>query len=85
MTPSGIEPATFRFVAQYRNHCANFTTFRRDRHVWGEGVFVCVKNNIACSELWADNEFEIIAVEVKGSDPKCTWEFKLFTEPQMRH
>jgi hypothetical protein len=22
MTPSGIEPATFRFVAQYRNHCA---------------------------------------------------------------
>ena len=23
MTPSGIEPATFRFVAQYLNHCAN--------------------------------------------------------------
>jgi hypothetical protein len=22
MTPSGIEPATFRFVAQYLNHCA---------------------------------------------------------------
>ena len=22
MTPSGIEPATFRFVAQHRNHCA---------------------------------------------------------------
>jgi hypothetical protein len=21
MTPSGIEPATFRFVAQYHNHC----------------------------------------------------------------
>jgi len=21
MTPSGIEPATFRFVAQYLNHC----------------------------------------------------------------
>jgi hypothetical protein len=22
MTPSGIEPVTFRFVAQHRNHCA---------------------------------------------------------------
>jgi hypothetical protein len=22
MTPSGIEPATFRFVAQYLNYCA---------------------------------------------------------------
>ena len=22
MTPAGIEPATFRFVAQHRNHCA---------------------------------------------------------------
>ena len=37
-------------------------------------MFICVKNNIACSELWVDDEFEIIAVEIKGSDPKCTWE-----------
>jgi hypothetical protein len=22
MTPNGIEPATFRFIAQYLNHCA---------------------------------------------------------------
>ena len=22
LTPTGIEPATFRFVAQHRNHCA---------------------------------------------------------------
>ena len=36
-------------------------------------MFICVKSNIVCSELWVD-EFEIISVEVKGSDPKCTWE-----------
>ena len=53
---------------------ADFTTCRRDRHARGGGVFICVKNNIACSELWVDDEFEILAVEVKGSDPKCTWE-----------
>jgi hypothetical protein len=53
---------------------ADFTTFRRDRHAWGGGVFICVKNNIAWSEVWADDEFEIITVEVTGSDPKCTWE-----------
>ena len=50
----------------------DLTTFRRDRHARGGGVFICVKNNIACSELWVDDEFEIIAVEIKGSDPKCT-------------
>jgi hypothetical protein len=25
MTPSGIEPATLRFVAQYLNHCATIS------------------------------------------------------------
>jgi hypothetical protein len=34
-------------------------------------VFICVKNNIACSELWVDDEFEITAVEIRGSDRKC--------------
>ena len=53
---------------------ADFTTFRRDRHARGGDVFICVKNNIPCSELWDDDEFEIIPVEIKGSDPKCTWE-----------
>jgi len=37
-------------------------------------VFICVESNIGCSELCVDDEFEIIAVEVKGNDPKCTWE-----------
>ena len=48
---------------------ADFTTFRRDKHALGGGVFICVKNNTACSELWVDDEFEILAVEAK-----CTWE-----------
>jgi len=53
---------------------ADFTTFRRDRNAGGGGVFICVKNIIACSELGVDDKFEIIALEVKDSDPKCTWE-----------
>jgi hypothetical protein len=53
---------------------ADFTTFRRDRHTRGGGVFICVKNNIACSGLWVDDDFEIIAFEIRGSDPKITWE-----------
>jgi hypothetical protein len=39
----------------------------------GECSFV-LKNSIACSELWVDDEFEIIVVEVKGNEPKCMWE-----------
>jgi len=37
------------------------------------GGFICFKYFIACTELWED-DFEMIAVEVKGMDPKCTWE-----------
>jgi hypothetical protein len=53
---------------------ADFTTFRRDRSALGGGVFICVKNSIACTELWIDKDFEMIADEVKGMDPKHTWE-----------
>jgi hypothetical protein len=38
------------------------------------GVFICVRNSIACTELWADEDYEMTAVEVKGLDPKHTRE-----------
>jgi len=53
---------------------AEFTTFRRDRSAYDGGVSICVKNIIASMELWADDDFEMIEVEVKGMDPKYTWE-----------
>jgi hypothetical protein len=34
-------------------------------------VFIC---DITCSELWVDDDFEMLAVEAKGSDPKYAWE-----------
>ena len=37
-------------------------------------MFFCVKNFVASTELWVDNDFVMIAVEVKGMDPKCMWE-----------
>jgi len=39
------------------------------------GVFICVKNISASTELWVDDDFEMTAVEVKGKDDKYTWEF----------
>ena len=33
-----------------------------------------MKNDIACSELWVDDTYEITAVEVNGRDPKDKWE-----------
>ena len=39
MIPSGIEPATFRFVAQYFNHCATANlVIKNIKHV----VFYCI-------------------------------------------
>jgi len=32
------------------------------------------KNHINCRELWADEDYEMTAVEVKGRNPKYTWE-----------
>jgi hypothetical protein len=51
-----------------------YKTFRRDRHTRGGVVFICVKNHTTCAELWVDEVYEMIAVEVKGRDPKITWE-----------
>jgi hypothetical protein len=35
---------------------------------------VCVKNCITCADLWVDEVYEMIAVEVKGKNPKNTCE-----------
>jgi hypothetical protein len=52
----------------------NYITFRRDRYSRGGGVFICVKSYINCREVWVDEDFEMIAVEIKGRNPKFTWE-----------
>jgi hypothetical protein len=52
----------------------DYTTFRRDRCTRGGRVFICVKNYINCRELWVDEDFEVIAIEVKSRDPKFNWE-----------
>ena len=50
----------------------DYSTVRRDRCTQGGGRFICVKNYINCMEIWADEDFEMIAIEVKGRDPKFT-------------
>jgi len=52
----------------------DYITYRRDRSSRGGGVFICVKNYIDCRVLWTDEVFEMIAVEVKGGNPKFSWE-----------
>jgi len=52
----------------------NYITFRKDRCSWGGGIFMCVKNYIDCRELWTVEDSEMVAVEVKGRNPKFTWE-----------
>jgi len=52
----------------------DYITFRRDRCSRGGGVFICIKNYIDCRVLWTDEVFEMIAIEVKGRNPKFAWE-----------
>jgi hypothetical protein len=42
----------------------DYITFRRDRCSRGGGVFICVRNNIDCRELWTDEDFEMIGFEI---------------------
>jgi TATA-box binding protein (TBP) (component of TFIID and TFIIIB) len=53
---------------------ADFKTFRRDSSDRGGGVFFCVKNIIASTELCIDVNFEMIAVEEEELVLNYTWE-----------
>jgi hypothetical protein len=52
----------------------DYVTLRRDRCSRGGGLFISVKNYIDCREPWTDEDFEMLAVEVKVRNPKFTWE-----------
>ena len=52
----------------------DYITFRKDRSSQGDRVFICIKNHISCKELWTDEDFEIIAVEINSRNHKYTWE-----------
>jgi hypothetical protein len=43
------------------------------------GGFICVKNIIVSTELGVDDDFEMIAVELKGMDHKYAWKLSIFT------
>ena len=52
----------------------DYITFRSDRCSRVGGVYICVKIYIDCRVLWTDEVFEMIAVQVKGINPKFAWE-----------
>jgi hypothetical protein len=47
----------------------DYITFRWNRCSRGGGLFICVKNYTNCRNLWTDEDFEMLAVEVKGRNP----------------
>ena len=52
MTPSGIEPATFRFVAQHLNHCATTVPTNTIVKIWPKHVaHIELKINLSCLTL----------------------------------
>ena len=66
----GTESWLMEDISNAKVFRVDFTTFSRDRSARGGGVFIRVKNIIASTELWVDEDFEMIAVEVIGMDPK---------------
>jgi len=61
-------------ISNFEVFRVDFTTSRRGRSICGGGAFICVKYFIACTEFWVDDDFEMIAFEVKGMGPKYMWE-----------
>jgi hypothetical protein len=70
----GTESWLRKEICNAKVYRADFTTFRTDQCAHGGEVFIWVKNYIACAEVGADKDSEMIAVEEKGKDPKYTWE-----------
>jgi hypothetical protein len=61
MTPAGIEPATFRFVAQYVNHCATALP-----HIY---IYICVYIMYVCMYMDVSGElyaFVYVNLETAG-------------------
>ena len=51
MTPAGIEPATFRFVAQHLNHCATAVpTYINPTPIIAKPVF-CLSKQVLLSQF----------------------------------
>jgi hypothetical protein len=48
----------------------DYTTFKRDGHSRGDGVFTCIQNNTTWTEVRFDELHDMIAIEIKGRDPK---------------
>jgi len=71
---TGMEPWLSEEISNAEVFRADYTTFRRDRHTRSGGVFICVKNYTTCAKLRVDDVYEMTAVDVKGRDPKITWE-----------
>ena len=66
MTPSGIEPATFRFVALCLNHCA--TAVPQANEVLGGGEGACQNVNLCTANLtWTGSESK---PDLQGERPK---------------
>jgi hypothetical protein len=69
----GTEPWLREEISNAEVFGDDYTTFMRDRNTQGVGVFTCIKDYTACAELWVDEDFKMIAAEVKGMDPEFTW------------
>ena len=50
-----------------------YITFRTDRFS-SCGDLICVKNYIDCRKLWDDDDFEMVEFDIKGRNPKFTFE-----------
>jgi hypothetical protein len=72
----GSSPVKYQLGAQDYVTVEDYTTFSRDRNSRDGDVFICVRDCIACAELWMDEDFEIISVQVKGRDHKFIWEIE---------
>jgi hypothetical protein len=86
MLPDGWhKPADLSNVAYLQiTICYIIQLFRRDTNIWGGGVFICVKNYIACLELRTDKDFKMVVVEVKDRNTKFTWKILASAELQTR-
>ena len=65
LTPAGIEPATFRFVAQHLNHCATAVPIYRKLY-W---KYICVTHISVNTVSWWSRRLDFINVWMLAPPP----------------
>ena len=73
MTPSGIEPATCRFVAQHLNHCATTKVVKEDNGIYRNVIGSQIVGHQGAIKRFKRSNFIVLGFTTEVQDETITY------------